>query len=101
MLTSLPKRPVAVTHRAKMLTRSAVVAACQPSPTVGGSGTLQLLAKGTAMGDGDDIRQMSDPDFLAERTRVREALEALQARMAALDDEFITRARSAWTEAAP
>jgi hypothetical protein len=51
------------------------------------------------MGDSDDIRQMSDPDFLAERTRVREAIEALQERMAELD-EFIKRARSAWTEAA-
>ena len=51
------------------------------------------------MGDSDDIRQLSDPDFLAERTRVREAIEALQERLAALDDEFINRARAAWTEA--
>jgi hypothetical protein len=52
------------------------------------------------MGDSDDIRQLSDPDFLAERTRVREAVEALQERLAELDDEFINRARSAWTGAA-
>lgn len=52
------------------------------------------------MGDSDDIRQLSDPDFLAERTRVREAVEALQERLADLDDEFINRARAAWTEAA-
>lgn len=52
------------------------------------------------MGDSDDIRQLSDPDFLAERTRVREAVEALQERLAELDDEFINRARAAWTEAA-
>ena len=51
------------------------------------------------MGDNDDIRQMSDPDFLAERTRVREAIEALTERLAELDDEFINRARSAWTGA--
>lgn len=51
------------------------------------------------MGDSDDIRQLSDPDFLAERTRVREAVEALQERLADLDDEFINRARAAWTEA--
>jgi hypothetical protein len=51
------------------------------------------------MGDSDDIRQMSDPDFLAERARVREAIEALTERMAELDDEFINRARAAWAEA--
>ena len=52
-----------------------------------------------AMSDSDDIRQMSDPDFLAERARVRETIEALQERLAELDDEFLKRARSAWTEA--
>jgi hypothetical protein len=39
------------------------------------------------MGDGDDVRQMSDPDFLAERARVRKSIEALQGRMAELSDE--------------
>ena len=52
-----------------------------------------------AMGVSDDIRQMSDPDFLAERARVRETIEALQERMAELDDEFLKRAGAAWTEA--
>jgi hypothetical protein len=51
------------------------------------------------MGVSADIRQLSDPDFLAERTRVRETIEALTERMAELDDEFIKRARSAWAEA--
>jgi hypothetical protein len=51
------------------------------------------------MADSDDIRQMSDPDFLAERTRVRETIGALTERLADLDDEFIIRARSAWAEA--
>jgi len=53
------------------------------------------------MGDSDDIRQLSDPDFLAERTRVREAIEALQERLAELDDEFVNRARAAWTAPMP
>lgn len=53
------------------------------------------------MGDSDDIRQLSDPDFLAERARVREAIEALQERLAELDDEFVNRARAAWTAAVP
>ena len=51
------------------------------------------------MADSDNIRQLSDPEFLAERTRVRETIEALQERLAELDDEFITRARAAWAEA--
>jgi hypothetical protein len=52
------------------------------------------------VGNSDDIRQLSDPEFLAERTRVRETIEALTERMSELDDEFIKRARLAWTEAA-
>jgi hypothetical protein len=51
------------------------------------------------MAGSDDIRQMSDPDFLAERTRVRDTIEALQERLADLDDEFINRARAAWAVA--
>jgi len=51
------------------------------------------------MADSDDIRQLSDPDFLAERTRVRETIEALTERLAELDDEFIKRARAAWAGA--
>jgi cell division protein FtsB len=52
------------------------------------------------MGDRADIRQLSDPDFLAERARVRETIEALRERMADLDDEFTKRASAAWKEAA-
>jgi hypothetical protein len=52
------------------------------------------------MGVSDDIRQMTDPDFLAQRARVRETIEALQERLAELDDEFLTRAGAAWTEVA-
>lgn len=51
------------------------------------------------MGVSDDIRQMSDQDFLAGRARVRETIEALQERLAELDDEFLKRAGAAWTEA--
>lgn len=52
------------------------------------------------MADSDDIRQMSDPDFLAERARVRESIEALKERMAVLDGEFTRRAAAAWAEPA-
>jgi hypothetical protein len=49
------------------------------------------------MSDSDDIRAMSDPDFLAERTRVRETIETLQDRDRLLTEEFDRRARIAWT----
>lgn len=52
----------------------------------------------------DELATMDDPEFLAERRRVREELErtpvasaALTERYAALTDEFIRRARAAWT----
>lgn len=52
------------------------------------------------MRDSDGIREMSDPDFLAERARVREAVAALQERLAELDDEFVKRAGAACAGAA-
>jgi hypothetical protein len=52
----------------------------------------------------DDYTTLSDPDFLAERRRVREELEhqpeanaALNARYERLNEEFLRRARIAWT----
>ena len=54
----------------------------------------------------DELATMDDPELLAERQRVREELErtpaasaTLTARYAALTDEFIRRARAAWTPA--
>jgi hypothetical protein len=49
------------------------------------------------MGDDNDFRAMSDPDFLAECTRVRETIEELQERHELLTEEFDRRARAAWT----
>ena len=55
--------------------------------------------------DEDDLTTMDDPDFLAERRRVREALEhtperevrsALVDRYWKLNEEFLRRARLAW-----
>jgi hypothetical protein len=51
----------------------------------------------------DDFALMDDPEFLAERRRVRAELETqpsaeLTARYAALDEEFIRRAGAAWKE---
>ena len=41
---------------------------------------------------------MSDPEFLAERRRVREAIEALQDQYAKLNAEFDRRATAKWEE---
>lgn len=57
----------------------------------------------------EDYSAMSDPDFLAERRRVREELEhtpehevspELAARYQQLDEEFLRRAALAWAQAA-
>jgi hypothetical protein len=54
----------------------------------------------------ENYSAMSDPDFLAERRRVREELEhtpehevnpELATRSQELDEEFLRRARVAWT----
>jgi hypothetical protein len=53
-----------------------------------------------------DLAALADPEFLAERRRVREELDRtpawndeLAARVEALDEEFIRRARAAWANA--
>jgi hypothetical protein len=48
------------------------------------------------MNDNNDLSQLDDPAFLAERRRVRETIEALQARMAELNEEFDRRAGAKW-----
>jgi hypothetical protein len=47
----------------------------------------------------EDFDAMSDPEFLAERRRVRETIEALTERLARLD-EFMRRASASWQQAA-
>jgi hypothetical protein len=56
------------------------------------------------MDDDTDLSQLDDPTFLAERRRVRDELEhqpeasaELSARYRLLDEEFLRRARIAWT----
>jgi hypothetical protein len=51
------------------------------------------------MTDSGDFASMSDPEFLAERTRVREELQELTERFQKLNEEFDRRARAAWTQA--
>ena len=57
------------------------------------------------MSECDDFTKLDDPQFLAERRRVRDALGSTQdsaasagltARLEALDEEFLRRARTCW-----
>ena len=54
---------------------------------------------GKAMTSDDDYTRLDDPALLAERGRVRDELQTLTERYRKLDDEFIRRARAAWTRA--
>ena len=47
----------------------------------------------------EDLTTLSDPDFLDERRRVRETIEALQEQYRLLTIEFDRRATAKWTEA--
>jgi hypothetical protein len=51
------------------------------------------------MNDSVDFTAMSDPDFLSERTRVREELQELTELFRKLNEEFDRRARAAWARA--
>ena len=46
-----------------------------------------------------DLTTLSDPDFLDERRRVRETIEALQEQYRLLTIEFDRRATAKWNEA--
>ena len=57
------------------------------------------------MSSDDDFTRMTDPDFLAERRRVRDVLEhtpehsvspEIKERYLRLDEEFLRRARISW-----
>jgi hypothetical protein len=49
------------------------------------------------MSGSDEFAVMSDPDFLAERKRVRETMEALAERYRLINLEFDRRAGATWT----
>jgi hypothetical protein len=49
--------------------------------------------------DSNDFTVLDDLDFLAEYSRVRDALEALAGRMEKLTEEFDKRAGAKWASA--
>jgi hypothetical protein len=51
------------------------------------------------MSESDEFTGMSDPDFLAERKRVRETLAALTERYRVINIEFDRRAGVQWASA--
>jgi hypothetical protein len=51
------------------------------------------------MSDSDDLTAMSDPDFLAEYSRVRNTIETLTDHMRELTAEFDRRAGAKWASA--
>jgi hypothetical protein len=53
-------------------------------------------ARGKAVHYSDEFAAMSDPDFLDERKRVREILEALTERYRLINIEFDRRAGVKW-----
>jgi hypothetical protein len=82
--------------------------AMSTAPTNGGMPQPPPEHQDKAMTSDEDFTQLNDPEFLAERRRVREELEhtpehaasaELAARYEALDDEFLRRASAAWTQA--
>jgi hypothetical protein len=65
----------------------------------------EATTPGNEMTSDNDLTKMNDPDFLAERRRVRDELEhipeqevnaALTDRFEELNEEFLRRARIAW-----
>jgi hypothetical protein len=55
-----------------------------------------IKGKGKVMSDSGEFAVMSDPDFLDERRRVREALEVLAERYRLINIEFDRRAGAKW-----
>lgn len=98
----------AVTDCRTVITRSAVAYSCGHPFSGSGSGTLSIATNpsGNEMSSSNDLTKMTDPEFLAERRRVREELEhtpeqevsaALTDLFEKLNEEFLRRARISWS----
>jgi hypothetical protein len=79
----------------------------EPDGSAGGTHQSRNPRAARAMTSDEEFTQLGDPEFLAERRRVREALEhtpdhevsaSLADRYKRLNDEFLRRARLAWTQ---
>src|ERR1700733_6219609 len=96
----LPSVHTSVTDCRTLVTRLAVaVTGNVGRPLSRGGGRTHRQRKGRAMGDSDEFAVMSDPDFLAERKRVLETLEALAERYRLINVEFDRRAGAQWASA--
>src|ERR1700734_2501938 len=100
MSTSLPQSGIAVTLCVSLVTRSVfAVNANATRPLLSATAGRTVNVRGRAMSDSDEFTGMSDPDFLAERKRVRETLEALTERYRVINIEFDRRAGTTWASA--
>jgi hypothetical protein len=71
-----------------------------PITTSGGAAAGRTIkARGKAMSENDVFAAMSDPEFLAERKRVRETLAAVTEQYRLINVEFDRRAGAKWLSA--
>jgi hypothetical protein len=106
MTTMLPWFGAEVTNCCIVVTRSAVVSSAQLTRCGCDGGTTQSRnPRASTMTSDEDFSQLDDPEFLAERSRVRAELEHtpenagspdLTDRYQRLNDEFLRRASAAW-----
>jgi hypothetical protein len=102
----LPPFGAEVTSCCIVVTRSAVVGSTQLTRYGRDGGTTQSRnPRALTMTSDEDFSQLDDPEFLAERSRVRAELEHmpenagspdLTDRYQKLNDEFLRRASAAW-----
>jgi hypothetical protein len=90
---------MAVTLCVSLVTRSAVAVHGNVGRPLSGAAGRTVNVRGRVMGDSDEFAVMSDPDFLAERKRVRETLEELTERYRVINIEFDRRAGVQWASA--
>ena len=99
----LPQHPMIITECCTLVTRfgaaewTAAPAIQPPGRRLDGA-TANESRKAMDR-DSDDFTAMDDPEFLAERRRVRETLAALTERYQKINEEFDRRAGTGWASA--
>ena len=96
---------MAFTDRRRVTTRFAAALRAASHSTEAAAERQAAATRENEMSSDEDFTRMTDPDFLAERRRVREVLEhtpehsvspEMKERYLRLDEEFLRRARISW-----